>query len=47
MIFLPEAFDMVENWVPFFTNPENKVPKQPKYAIIGTKLQERSYCVPT
>ena len=25
MIFMPEAFDQAENWLPFFTNPENKV----------------------
>jgi hypothetical protein len=25
MIFLPETFDLVENWIPFFTDPENKV----------------------
>ena len=45
MIFLPEAFDMVDNWVPFFTNPDNKVINY--YTFKGTKLQERPYCVPT
>jgi hypothetical protein len=26
MIFFPEVFDRVENWVPFFTNPLHRVP---------------------
>jgi hypothetical protein len=25
MIFLPEACDTVENWIPFFSDPNNKV----------------------
>jgi hypothetical protein len=25
MIFFPEVFDKVENWIPFFTNPLHRV----------------------
>ena len=25
MIFFPEIFDKVENWLPFFKNPENGI----------------------
>lgn len=27
LIFIPEAFDQAENWLQFFTNPNNKVQK--------------------
>jgi hypothetical protein len=43
MIFLPETFDLVENWIPFFTSPENKVPLT---TTLDPRLSQHSHCVP-
>lgn len=34
LIFIPEVFDTAENWLPFFTNPNNKILEQRNVYIL-------------
>lgn len=35
LLFFPEACDPVENWIPFFSDPDNKVDE---YMYVDSKL---------
>jgi hypothetical protein len=41
MIFFPEVFDKVENWIPFFTNPLHRV----NTIVIAAKSTTKHLCV--
>ena len=45
LIFFPDYFDQVENWLNFFTNPEKNILDQRNvYILYGRNFGSSDYC---